>query len=174
MARNPLSYDISDYTPHGLNIKDQKDVRREYIRLRRVAEKRLRRLEEAGFSGMQIYKYNKNAFERSSELSDADLRFRLSQLADFIMSPESTVTGVRKSQRRMINTLHKHGYTGIDKSNIAEFGRFMDRYRASHLDKVYGSRRVAKISSESRSGKLTAANRILIKAFNAFIEDQRT
>ena len=174
MSTNPLSYDISDYTPYGLMGKDPHSVRQEYIRLRRVAQKRLARMKEAGFSGMQAYKWNVNAYERSSELSDADLRIRLSELADFIVSKGSTVTGIRQAQKQMINTLQQHGYEGINKSNIGDFGRFMEKYRASNLDKIYDSKRVAKMFSEAKRGKAVTGSKILLKAFRDFMEDQRT
>ena len=177
--RTKLRFDISDYTPYGLKQLDQSEVKKEYQRLRDVARKRLRRLEDAGLVDSNVYRYNYSRYDPASMLSPAELRYSLSALADFIISPATTVSGIRSHYDDMINTLNERGFTGINRTNISDFARFMEAYRASNLDKIYDSKRVAKIFSaqygkggKAGKGQIRASQR-LFKAFREYMADQR-
>lgn len=167
-----LSWDISEYTPRSLRDYTSKELRSEYARLRSVAQKRLSRLAAKGYEETNVYRYNVGKYEPTRALSDAQIRYRLSQLADFIESPVTTITGIKASHDRMIETMRKRGFTGINQSNIAQFGRFMEAYRASNLDKIYDSKRVAAIFSSAESGLSGVGDRFLRNAIMSFAQDQ--
>lgn len=72
----------------------------------------------------------RGAFWKLSELRDVrEIAYALNDLQEFINAPSASVSGRRKQEREMINTLHEHGYTGINKQNVGEFGQFMEKMR---------------------------------------------
>lgn len=169
-----LSWDISEYTPRSLRGYSSKELRNEYTKQRDIAMKRLHRMEARGQSGW-FYQYNKDRFPYTRSLSDDEIRYRLSELADFIESPFSTVKGWTKVQEKTVDTLRAHGYDGINAGNLKDFGRFMEYYRASGYSKIFSSKRVAKMYSRVRSGKRSrSGSAVLLKAFDAWKRDQRT
>lgn len=169
-----LKWGISEYTPRSLRGLDPREVRQEYTRQRDIAMKRLNRMEGRGETGW-FYQYNKERFPYTRSLSDEEIRYKLSELADFIESPFSTVRGWSGVKQKTIDTLHAHGYEGINQKNLKDFGRFMEFYRASGYAKQFSSKRVAKMYSRVRSGKRSRSGAaVLLKAWDKWQEDQRT
>ena len=122
-----------------------KEARAEYMRLKSIARKRLERLEQAGFGDTEIYRANKGNYPAQSKLSDAEFVYKLSDLAKFIGSQTSTVTGERAYIHKNVTQLQKHGYTWVDEKNFLEFANFMDYYRTLELDKIYSSEEILEI-----------------------------
>ena len=122
-----------------------KEARAEYMRLKSIARKRLVRLEQAGFGETEIYKANKGNYPAQSKLSDAEFVYKLSDLAKFIGSQTSTVTGERAYIHKNVLKLHKHQYTWVTEENFLEFTDFMENYRTLELDKIYSSEEVLEI-----------------------------
>lgn len=173
MAANiQLKWGLSEYTPRALKQYSDKEVRREYTRLRDAARKRLQRLERAGYQDTNIYRFNKDRYEYTRNLNMDQLRRRLSELADFIVSPASTLKGQEVLHRKAAETLRERGIDiGTGKQDLVQFGKFMEAFRMSNLDKVYDSHRVAKIYSERGKSKASGA---VFKAFQKYLEDQRS
>lgn len=169
-----LKWDISEYTPRSLQAYSPAEVRREYTRQRDIAMKRLKRMEQRGQTGW-FYDRNKERFPYTRDLTDAEIRQRLSELADFVESPMSTVRGWTATKNKTLNTLRQHGYEGINQGNLKDFGRFMEFYRASGYAKQYSSKRVAKMYSRVRSGKRSrSGSAVLLKAWDKWQKEQRT
>ena len=173
MAANiQLKWGLSEYTPRALKQYSDKEVRKEYTRLRDAARKRLQRLEKAGYQDTNIYRFNKDRYEYTKNLNMDQLRRRLSELADFIESPASTLKGQERIHQKAAETLKERGIDiGNSKQDLVRFGKFMEAFRMSNLDKVYDSHRVARIYSERGSSKAAGA---VYKAFKAYLEDQRS
>lgn len=137
------------YTPAGLTMLHPDQVanaRREYQRLRRVAEKRLARFENSEFSDSEVYRRNKNKFTPLSRLSnDRDLGAMLYEVRRFLDARQSSVTGMRAIVKEQIATLHENGYTFVNKSNLKAFGEFMEAARIAAGGLLRGSDRVAEM-----------------------------
>lgn len=141
--RNNLQY----YTPSAIKNADvwtDANVRKEYSRLRDIAQKRLARLE---ILEPDSYAYRKNAgrFAPARGQSTADLRAQLPELAKFIAAKTGSVTGIRAQRAKAVAALQERGYTGITKQNIKAFGEFMDEWRAKKLDRTIGSPTAAEL-----------------------------
>lgn len=135
--RNNLQF----YTRSALRNADvwtDKAIRQEYRRLRDIAQKRLARLAKAE-PNSQAYKRNVGRFGAARGQRTEQLRQLLPDLAKFIAAKTGTVQGIRQQRARAVETLQRHGYTGITKENLQAFGEFMEQYRAKALDKVLGS-----------------------------------
>lgn len=122
------------YTKSALRNSDawtDQLIRSEYRRLRDISQKRLKRLGEAE-PGSYAYKHNKGKFPASRGTSTAEMRKLLPDLAKFIAAKTGSVSGIRAHEKAVLATLHQHGYTGVNKTNLRAFGEFMEAWRAKN------------------------------------------
>lgn len=124
-------------------------IRKEYTRLRDISQKRLKRMGSSKFAESQTYKQNVSHYPKLADIkTPEELAYRLSDLARFIKSPMSTISGQKSQMQKAIDTLHstvdkdgnpKEAYTFINEDNYLAFTEFMDEWRAQHLDELYDS-----------------------------------
>lgn len=143
-----LTYEKSWYAPvflrHLITTGDEAKVRKEYTRLRDIAQKRLKRLEKAGLTDTEVYQRNIKHYPKLENIkSKNELSARLSDLARFIASERSTVSGFKAIRKKSLETLHEHGYDFVNESNFKDFAEFMAEYRYQHLDQIYDSGQAA-------------------------------
>lgn len=139
-ARATLRYDPEKYTPHMLHDWPLKDLRKEYTRLRDIAQKRIKRLradpEGAQSKVLQIFP---EGIPRISDMhgSRAQLESAMADLALFIRNPESTVSGVHKANRARAKA------AGMDEEQDAGTYMSIDDWmayaKAQGLDTLYDS-----------------------------------
>ena len=139
-----LTYEKDWYSPvylrHLMATGDAAKVRKEYTRLRDISQKRLKRLAAAGLANTEVYKKNVNHYPKLKDIKSAnELSARLSDLARFVSSERSTVSGYKNIMQKSLDTLHTHGYTFVTKENYRDFAEFMGEYRYQHLDMIYDS-----------------------------------
>ena len=143
-ARARLSWDRDWYTPSNLKAMldngKEKEVRKEYTRLRDIAQKRLKRLKAAGYINTDVYQKNYKHYPLLKNIkSRSELAQRLSDLSRFIASSRSTVSGIKDARTQSLKTLHEHGFTFVNQENYGEFANFMESYRDNMLDMEYDS-----------------------------------
>lgn len=118
------------------------EARAEYSRLRSAAVKRLERLsrtEGVRYSAYQMY--GKEGFAPlPKNATPAEVGRALADVHHFLEMKTSSISQIRESQRRALRTLREHGYAFVNKSNIREFGEFMEAARQ------------AKVASSNRGG----------------------
>lgn len=139
-ARATLRYDPEKYTPYMLHDWPLKDLRKEYTRLRDIAQKRIKRLradpEGAQSKVLQIFP---EGIPRISDMhgSRAQLESAMADLALFIRNPESTVSGVHTANRARAKA------AGMDEEQDAGTYMSIDDWmayaRAQGLDRLYDS-----------------------------------
>ena len=145
MARRArLSWDRAEYTPSNIKAMIEagrvKEVRKEYTRLRDIAQKRLKRLAAAGYKNAEVYQRNYKHYPLLKNIkSSSELAQRLSDLSRFIESRRSTVKGIKDTRNQALRTLHEHGYKFVIEENYGEFAEFMESYRNNLLDMEYDS-----------------------------------
>ena len=131
--------EIEHYNPQYLrNNYTDAQVRKEYSRLRAIAQKRLVRLAQAGFDQSNIYRYNRYNVRKLSELRSKEVALALSQLAQFINNPLSTVTGQKQQRKEKIAKLQSYGYDVTEK-NFQSFTEFMELVNEQAIDLGYDS-----------------------------------
>lgn len=123
-----FTFPISAYQPQALQEGySEKELRREYSRLRSVARKRLERFEGSEFEDSNVYRYNKGKYVPLSQVSNkGELVHLLSDVARFLTAEAGSVSGQRAIRDKAIATWHDKGYTWINKSNYAAFARFLE------------------------------------------------
>lgn len=102
-ARATLKRPASQYTPYALHDWPERDLRREYTRLRDIAVKRLKRMgQDEELAQTQEYKYFSKRIPKLRDLVDRiEIEDYLADIAIFVSNPEiSTVGGVRERIKR--------------------------------------------------------------------------
>lgn len=114
-------------------------IRTEYQRLRKIALKRLATMEKykEGRSS-RTYKANIDKYKPYSELKPGEVKVLLADVSAMLAAKRGTLRGIRKANKQAIETLKERGYEFITEGNIAEFGKFMEAWRASS-HRGYGS-----------------------------------
>lgn len=138
--------DLSKYYPSVTSKanKDRvKELRKEYSKLRDIAQKRIKRLETSEFGSEFGSSPYKHGFKKLKGLSGDEFSRELYRLAKFVNSPTSTISGRRKTRAKTIATLRSHGYSNIDEGNLQAFGEFMEVARSRLLGSRYDSERAA-------------------------------
>lgn len=143
-ATAKLKYSYDWYEPHALRMEmkagNMKDIRKEYTRLRDIAQKRLKRMGKSMFKDTQTYLKNVNHYPKLKDIkSESELASRLSDLSRFITSKTSTLSGMEAQMNKALETLHEHDYNFVTRDNYISFGKFMEEYRFQKLDELYDS-----------------------------------
>ena len=121
------------YIPHP-------DARAEYSRLRSAAVKRLQRLSQSEGRFYTAFKmYGKEGFSPlPKDATPAEVGRALADVYHFLEMKTSSLKEIRTSQKKALETLNQRGYAFLNKSNIREFGEFME---AARQQKVVSSNR---------------------------------
>lgn len=167
-----LKYDRNLYTPQGARELSDKELRKEYSRLRSIARKRLERFEGTEWTTSQIYRYNKEGFKPLKEItSDRELRHLFSDVARFVTAERGSVSGLERERRKAVKTLQERGYTFVTKKNFRKFGEFMEYVRTANLGRMLDSKRVADFyETTERKGY---SNEQMRDAFKSWSRKQR-
>ena len=150
----PLAWDYDVYYPYRLEQMDESALRKEYTRLRKIANKRLARLQASKYKDTDLAKEYAGGFEILANV--ADLPRELTTLARFVASEKSGISGLKRMETKAISTLHQHGYTFVNAGNVGQFGAFMEEMRQAGYSKLYSSEFLANWWSEK--GKSSRGN----------------
>lgn len=155
------TYDVGWYTPSEIKVKLEaggsleKEVRKEYTRLRDISQKRLKRLAAAGYTDTDVYKKNVSHYPKLKDIkTKSELAQRLSDLSRFVASTQSTVKGIKEREKKVLQTLKKSGYKYVNESNLSDFGEFMEYYRDAMYDMEYDSGDAADLYTVVEKNKL--------------------
>lgn len=114
-------------------------IKREYQRLRAIAVKRLKRIEESEIGRQsKTYYYNKDKYKPASELKPYEQKILLADLAKMMQAKTGTLTGIKRYRKEAIRTFHEHGYEYVNEQNFNDLGEFFRYWKASNL-RGYGS-----------------------------------
>lgn len=143
-----MKFNLPDiaYTPRGWMYGDVEPdaMKKEYQRLRKVANERLRKLEKAGYADSGIYNRFKSKFPAYTNIkTNTALGIHLADVRHFLGLKTSTVGGIHQVESQTIQRLHESGYMFINKGNLKAFGAFMDAVRSKYNGLIYGSDQVA-------------------------------
>lgn len=125
------------------------DVRREYMRMRKVAQDRLYKLKKRGFASFDIVASNVNRFPRIVEIgNDKQMLYdALAEVSRFLNLKQSTVGGMNETERKWRETFEKH-HTGkglkpeeqMPDVDYHLFGEMMRSIKAHAMTKIYYNR----------------------------------
>ena len=156
-----LTWEYDDYYPYRLEQIDERALRKEYTRLRKIANKRLNRLQASEYKETDLAKEYAGGFALLADVED--LPRELTQLARFVASERSSITGLKRMENKTISTLHQHGYTFVNAGNVGQFGAFMEEMRQAGLSKLYSSEFIATWWSERDASKRDNADKLKVE-----------
>ena len=157
-------------TPAEIAAMTDEEVKKTYQHYRYVANKRLARLKRAGYTQYEAYKQYKGKFAPASDLTPRQMRNRLAKTGAFLRMWGSTVREIQRYEKNMIKQLHDKGYTFINKKNLPEFGRFMDKVRDRWGSKVLDSDRVVQMFQYREEIKISEDQ--FIENIDLFMEEE--
>lgn len=147
----------------GGNVS-REDLRKEYSRLRQVANKRLDRMKGTKYDKSQTYLRNagkygtiasieKEALKHAKKLSpeaaqkyvDAHVAKKLADVYKFLTAKTGSIRGMQRVENEIIKTLNERGFNFINKKNIQQFGEYMEHLRILHNGKQFDSERAAEL-----------------------------
>ena len=166
-----LLYREEVYTPEGAKSLTERELRKEYSRLRSIARKRLERFEGTEWTDTQVYKLNVGQYKPLKEIkSERELRHLFSQVARFVSSETGSVSGLEKQRNEAVQTLNERGYDFVTKDNFRKFAEFMEYARVANLNRMYDSKRIADFYAATE--KKNMSNEELRGAFRSWQKKQ--
>lgn len=156
--------DLYNYEAFKYGNVDGADLRKEYSRLRRVANSRLKRMEGTKYDKSQTYLRNVGKYVTLEEIEAEALRYarnlkpeaqsryvdmhvakKMSDMYRFLTSKTGSIRGMQRAENNMIEALHERGLTFVNKQNIQQFGEYMEYMRTLHKNRQYDSERAAEL-----------------------------
>ena len=140
-------YGNRDITPQEiLNTMTEKEMRKEYSRLRKVASGRLRTLENSEWGKHSVtWRDYVGEFPAGRGRSKAEIAHRLSTAYYFLSLKTSTVSGIREIRDKFLETMHDEGYTWVNKDNYYDFIEFMETVKSYYDVVTYDSDRAVDV-----------------------------
>ena len=144
MAKNNIKKRV---TVQRLNeIYTEQEMREQYARMRKVAQKRLKNLAKSEFANSKVYLRNKDAFPYTRDINADEIAEYLYEIRNFISARSSSVRGLQGIRREAIESLRagnpetgRAPYRFVNKSNFTDFVNFMEWYKDKYASKNYGS-----------------------------------
>lgn len=135
MAKINLTFPDEYYNPYIVNNRQDlmpiEDVKKEYSRLRSIANKRLQRFKGTEWESTKVYQINADKYKPIAEYkTEAQLRHAHLALVKFVQSERGSVSGLQRSRNKSIKTLRQSGYTFVNKSNYNSVMEFMADLRS--------------------------------------------
>ena len=151
MAKKGFQFSDDFYTVEGAQTllrENPSALRKEYSRMRDIAQKRIQRM-EAEYGWTQTYKEHKGGFQKVSESDNRDMAKAFSELSKFLHAKGSTLTGQRKMQEKTSRTLNKAvGNEGA--VNSRNYKRVIDILDEARKQKVtFGSDKIVDLADTS-------------------------
>ena len=176
----PVKFNLpaEQYTPYALLVKlgkeeiSEKDLRREYTRLRNIAQKRIVRLKADPL--LKRLENVKDAistgFPTLKEIgkSSTALAGNLARLRSFLTKEESTVYGARRKFERNVRKAREAAGDFVDDETYPDFDRFMRFARETTRGFRIGSPEIADFFDDN-SGKYSTQEE-LEDAFYLWVE----
>lgn len=136
MAYKPYrgyTWNISTYYPAALSKRTEKELRKEYSRLRGVAQKSIKRLGQSEFAGGATYRAAKNRFPTLKGIkSQRQLVMALTDVSQFLAAKSHSVSGLREIRAAQVHTWQSdYGYKFVTIGNYDAWVEFLETFKDS-------------------------------------------
>lgn len=118
-------------------------MRKEYTRLRDIAQKRIYRLGKSEFTESKAYQYHASGFAKLKNLDPRDLPKAFSELSKFVGAKASTVTGQKQIREKTIATWKSQGLD-LNSNNYPTVIKILEEMRKQKI--VYGSDKAVELA----------------------------
>ena len=118
-------------------------MRKEYTRMRDIAQKRIKRMGKSEFAESKAYQAHSQGFAKLKDLDPRDLPKAFSELSKFVEAKGSTISGQKSIRDKTIRTWQEQGL-GLNRQNYDKTIRILEELRKRKM--VYGSDRVVMLA----------------------------
>ena len=131
MAYKPYrgyTWSISTYHPAALAKRSEKELRKEYSKLRSVAQKSLKRLRQSEFAYGEIARQHRKGFPGLKQItSQRQLVMATTEVAQFLAAKSHSVSGLREIRKEQVNTWrNEYGYDFVTNANFDAWYNFIE------------------------------------------------
>lgn len=171
MAKTKFKWQENEYVPYTLMKFEEKDLRKEYSRLRSIYRKRYERLQNSEFAKSQTVRHY-GKLPPIKQIKDKRQLVAALIEAERFLQKDISITTLRKRKKGALNTLQEHGYTFVNSENYDSFIDFMETFRTVVQGAFYDSEQIAEMYNDSViKRKIDPAD--LQDMFEDFVESQR-
>ena len=125
-------------------MRDDMDaLRKEYTRMRDIAQKRIKRMAKSEFSESKTYQSHASGFKKLKELDLRDLAKAFSDLSKFVNAKGSSISGQREIRSKTINTWRNQGLN-LNPKNYNKVIKIMEEMRRQKI--TYGSDKAVELA----------------------------
>ena len=142
-------------------------MKRQILRsLNKTARSRAAELKAAGYKGEMTEPPTRDY----SRTPGDELTRAIADLEIFLDDKRSTVSGMDDFVDKSLATLASHKYDFVDRSNLADFGRFMNYVRDLHNELAFPSKEVAQLWGKMQ--KLGISNKVMERWFTDYLSSE--
>ena len=155
-ARATLKKHPSQYTPYALHGWDEKELRREYTRLRDIAVKRLKRIQkEPSVRDEPDISYWDGKVPKLSEMVDRlEIEDALAELSIFVANPEiSTVGGIRERREKQREAWQKAAGSAAEPPSTMTLRDWLQYCRSAGIAEIYPSEEIVAYYHDVRGSR---------------------
>ena len=123
-----FKWPISTYYPGALAERSEKELRREYSRLRAVSQKSIQRLGKSEFANGATYRHAVGRFPTTKSIKEKrDLVMALVDLTQFVASKGSSVSGLKEIRAEQVATWNGvYEYEFVTIGNYSAWVEFLE------------------------------------------------
>lgn len=125
---------LKTYRPNEAKNLSNRELRQEYSRLRRLANRRLANMERRGLGT-----WGERRFASARGMSSEYVEAALLEVSRFLRDPRHTVRGEQAHMDQVIDTFKERGIDFIDRDNFYQFTDFMNSLREQYSEKLFDS-----------------------------------
>ena len=156
--------DLYHYEAFKYGNVSGEELRKEYTRLRQVANKRLARMVGTEYEDSQTYIYNAGKYTTIAQIEKASLanaknlseearqRYvdlhtakKTHELYKFLTAKTGSIRGMQRVENTIIDVLRDRGWTFINKRNIKQFGEYMSFLKELYKNRDFDSERAGEL-----------------------------
>lgn len=174
MATNRFKPGLSlgDYYPSAARqVFTEAEARKEYARLRKIANRRLEALER-NYPQSQMARMFKGGFPAAGRDVGQRIYSRLFDVARYMQSALGSVSGERAYRKKMIESLHEAGYTKINAKNFDDFTMFMDEVKRHMSEREFATKSEQIVELFEKYEDADADPRTVQRAFDRYMANE--
>lgn len=156
--------DMYHYEAFKYGNVSPEDLRKEYSRLRIVANKRLSRMQGTKYEKTQTFIKNYGKYTTIAEIEEQALKHaeklpkevrqlyvdsmvakKTADLYKMLTARTGSIRGMQQVETETVERLREHGFTFITKKNLQQFGDYMEFLRIVHRGRNFDSERAAEL-----------------------------
>ena len=172
-----FAWSDNDYSISALNTRTDKELRKEYTRLRDIAQKRVARMNNSVYRNNEWFQQFRKGFAKLRDMPKTSKRllYELNALHRFLSSPLSTLKGQKNAREKMARlTLAEHGYNIASSDEFFNlFTQFMSEVKSVYETLRLPSSEIAEFFEDAMSKDKKVGKKDLLKAFFDWLKKEK-